>query len=86
MKKLAAAGGGKSAQMMKPPEAERVAGFKIGGIGPFGQRRLVRTVVEQGTLGQEQVYINGGQRGLAASVQTSRRARRLKAVVASVVA
>lgn len=49
--------------MMKPPEAQRVAGFKIGGISPFGQRRLVRTVVVQGALWQERVYINGGQRG-----------------------
>jgi Cys-tRNA(Pro)/Cys-tRNA(Cys) deacylase len=46
MKKLAAAGGRKSAQMMKPSEAKRATGFKIGGITPFWQRRLVRTLVE----------------------------------------
>ena len=46
MKKLAAAFGGKSAQMMKPAEAERVSGYKVGGISPFGQMRKLRTAIE----------------------------------------
>jgi len=64
MKKLAAAVDGKSAQMMKPAEAERVTGFKVGGISPFGQRRTILTAIEQRALANEQVYLNGGQRGL----------------------
>ncbi|MBR0969902.1 MULTISPECIES: Cys-tRNA(Pro) deacylase [Bradyrhizobium] len=64
MKKLAAAVGGKSAQMMKPPEAERLTGFKVGGISPFGQRKPVPVVIEQIALAHEYVYVNGGQRGL----------------------
>jgi Cys-tRNA(Pro)/Cys-tRNA(Cys) deacylase len=39
MKKLAAALGSKSAQMMKPADAERLSGYKVGGISPFGQTR-----------------------------------------------
>ena len=46
MKKLAAALGGKSAEMMKPAEAERVTGYKVGGISPFGQMRKVPTAIE----------------------------------------
>src|SRR5580692_7545594 len=42
MKKLASAMGGKSAEMMKPAEAERVSGYKIGGVSPFGQTRRLR--------------------------------------------
>jgi len=64
MKKLAAAAAGKSAEMMKPPEAERLTGYKVGGISPFGQRRRVRTFVEEAALGEPLVYVNGGQRGL----------------------
>jgi Cys-tRNA(Pro)/Cys-tRNA(Cys) deacylase len=64
MKKLAAAASGKSAQMMKSLEAERVTGFKVGGISPFGQRKPVRTVIEQSALAHDYVYVNGGQRGL----------------------
>jgi Cys-tRNA(Pro)/Cys-tRNA(Cys) deacylase len=64
MKKLAAAFGGKSAQMMKPADAERTSGYNVGGISPFGQRREVPTVLEEQALVHEFVFINGGQRGL----------------------
>ncbi|MEW9304310.1 Cys-tRNA(Pro) deacylase [Labrys neptuniae] len=64
MKKLAAAFNGKSAQMMKPADAERSSGYKVGGISPFGQMRKVRTAIEETALGADYVYVNGGQRGL----------------------
>jgi Cys-tRNA(Pro)/Cys-tRNA(Cys) deacylase len=64
MKKLAAAFGGKSAQMMKPDAAERLTGYKVGGISPFGQRKKVPTAVEETALANAEVYLNGGQRGL----------------------
>jgi len=64
MKKLAAAFGARSAQMMKPADAERLTGYKVGGISPFGQRRKVPTAIEETALGEERVFINGGQRGL----------------------
>jgi Cys-tRNA(Pro)/Cys-tRNA(Cys) deacylase len=86
MKKLAAAASGKSAQMMKPLEAERVTGFKVGGISPFGQRKRVRTVIEQSALVHDQVYINGGQRGLQVRLKPDDAGVVLKAVVADVVA
>lgn len=64
MKKLAAALGAKSAQMMKPAEAERLTGYKVGGISPFGQMRKVPVAFEAAALEHDLVYINGGQRGL----------------------
>lgn len=64
MKRLAAAFGAKAAAMMKPAEAERVTGYKVGGISPFGQMRQVRTVIEEAALSHDLVFINGGQRGL----------------------
>jgi Cys-tRNA(Pro)/Cys-tRNA(Cys) deacylase len=64
MKKLAATFGGKSAQMMKPADAERLTGFKVGGISPFGQRKKVPTAIDETAELFDQVLINGGQRGL----------------------
>ncbi|WP_019831412.1 Cys-tRNA(Pro) deacylase [Sphingomonas sp. PR090111-T3T-6A] len=64
MKRLAAAAGGKSAQMMKPADAERMTGYKVGGISPFGQMRSVPAFLEEAALAEAQVYVNGGQRGL----------------------
>jgi Cys-tRNA(Pro)/Cys-tRNA(Cys) deacylase len=64
MKKLAAAFGGKSAGMMKPADAERLTGFKVGGISPFGQRKVVPTAIDETAELYDEVLINGGQRGL----------------------
>ncbi len=64
MKRLAAACGGKSAQMLRPHEAERLTGYRVGGISPFSQRRPVPMIMELSALAHKAVFINGGQRGL----------------------
>ncbi|HWL83471.1 MAG TPA: Cys-tRNA(Pro) deacylase [Roseomonas sp.] len=64
MKRLAAAFGGKSAQMMRPADAERLTGYHVGGISPFGQKRKVPTAIEEAALAEPYVFVNGGQRGL----------------------
>lgn len=64
MKKLAAALKAKSAQMMKPADAERLTGFKVGGISPFGQKKAVPTLMDETAVLFDQILINGGARGL----------------------
>ena len=64
MKRLAAACGGKSAQMLRPADAERLTGYHVGGISPFGQRKPVPTIIEVSALDHEAVFLNGGKRGL----------------------
>ena len=64
MKKLAAALHGKHAQMMKPADAERLTGYKVGGVSPFGQRKQVPTVIDETAQLFDQMLINAGQRGL----------------------
>ena len=86
MKKLAAAFGGKSAQMMKPAEAERLSGYKVGGISPFGQTRKLPVAFEEQSMAQDLVFINGGQRGLQVRLRPSDAVALLKAVVAPLTA
>ena len=86
MKKLAAALGGKAAQMMKPAEAERVSGYKVGGVSPFGQMRPVPVAIEQQATAHDLVYMNGGQRGLQVRLSPKDAAALLKAVVAPLTA
>lgn len=64
MKRVAAAFGGKAAAMMPPDKAERLTGYRTGGISPFGQRRPAPTLFETAALAMEEVAINGGKRGL----------------------
>ena len=85
MKKLAAAFGGKSAQMMKPADAERLSGYKVGGISPFGQMRPPRAAIEEQAMAQDLVYINGGQRGLQVRLDPHDAVKVLNAIVAPLV-
>lgn len=64
MKKVATAFSGKSAAMAAIPDAERITGYKVGGVSPFGQKKKLRTVVDDAALAEAYVYVNGGQRGL----------------------
>lgn len=86
MKKLAAAFKGKSAEMMKPADAERMTGYKVGGISPFGQMKPVRTAIESAAMAHDLVYLNGGQRGLQVRMSPHDVAAVLKAVIAPVIA
>lgn len=86
LKKLATAFGGKAAQMMKPAEAERISGYRIGGISPFGQTRKVPISLEIQALDQSLVYINGGQRGLQVRLDPQDAQRVLNAVAAPLIA
>jgi len=86
MKRLAAAFHGKSAQMMKPADAERLSGYKVGGISPFGQMRPVRIAIEQIALVHDLVYVNGGQRGLQVRLNPRDAVGVLKAIAAPLVA
>ncbi|OJF90539.1 Cys-tRNA(Pro) deacylase [Pararhizobium antarcticum] len=86
MKKLAAAFGGKSATMMKPADAERLTGYHVGGISPFGQKKQVPTAIELSALSEEKVYINGGQRGLQVRLAPEEARKALGAVAAPLIA
>lgn len=44
--------------------AERLTGYLVGGISPFGTRRQMPVVMEASLEGLAQVLINAGQRGV----------------------
>jgi len=86
MKKLASAFGGKAAKMMRPADAERFTGYHVGGISPFGQKKRVPVAIEVSALGEANVFINGGQRGLQIQIDPNDARAALGAVAADVVA
>jgi len=86
MKKLAQAFGGKSAKMMKPADAERLTGYHVGGISPFGQKKRVPTAIEEIALREPTVFINGGQRGLQVQLDPNHACKALGAIAAPLIA
>ncbi len=79
MKKLSAHFGAKSAHMMKVPDAERLTGYKVGGISPFGPKKIVPTAIDETAQLFDLIYINAGQRGLLLSIAPDDAARALNA-------
>lgn len=84
MKRLAAALGAKAAEMMKAADAERITGYRVGGVSPFGQKRPVRTVIDADAAALREPFVNAGQRGLQARLAPADLVRVLSAVVAPV--
>ena len=86
MKKVAAAFGGKSAKMIPPPDAERITGYKVGGVSPFGQKRKLPTAIEASALAEPYVLLNGGQRGLQVKLAPEDARAAADAVAAALIA
>ena len=63
MKLLAKACGVKRAAMVDIPTAERVTGYLVGGISPFGIKKKIPVVMDEGVLELDKILINAGQRG-----------------------
>ncbi len=64
MKEVAAAVGAKRAEMCAPAAAERITGYVVGGISPFGQKKRLRTVIDETCELSDTIFVSGGRRGL----------------------
>ena len=84
LKKLAAAAGSKDAAMLKPAEAERITGYRVGGISPFGQKKRVGVFIELSVMDSATVVLNGGRRGLQIELAPTEIVRLLGAKPATV--
>jgi Cys-tRNA(Pro)/Cys-tRNA(Cys) deacylase len=84
LKKLAAAAKAKSAAMLGAQEAERITGYHVGGISPFGQKKRVPVFIERAALSFEHVVLNGGRRGLQVELRAGDLMRVLGATAAEI--
>ena len=86
MKALAAAVGGKRAELAAAPDAERSTGYVLGGISPLGQRKRLPTVMDAGATGHRTIYCSAGRRGMQVELDPAALLRLTGAVVAPLVA
>jgi Cys-tRNA(Pro)/Cys-tRNA(Cys) deacylase len=82
MKKIAAACQAKRAAMADSTSAERLTGYLVGGISPFGTRKQLPVVMESTLQSYPEVLINAGQRGVMLKMAPADIIRALKASVA----
>jgi Cys-tRNA(Pro)/Cys-tRNA(Cys) deacylase len=64
LRELAGALGGKRAEMCPPDVAQRITGYVVGGISPFGQKKQLRTAIDETCVLFDTVFVSGGRRGL----------------------
>jgi Cys-tRNA(Pro)/Cys-tRNA(Cys) deacylase len=64
LKALAAAVGGKRAELAEPTAAARATGYVVGGISPIAQKSRLPVVVDASAAGWATVFVSAGRRGL----------------------
>jgi Cys-tRNA(Pro)/Cys-tRNA(Cys) deacylase len=85
-KAVGAALGRKRVELCDPAAAQRVTGYVLGGISPFGQRRLLPTVIDETCELYDTIYVSGGRRGLDLGVAPADLVGVLAAILFDIVA
>ena len=84
LKEVAKAAKLKKVEMMKPLDAERLTGYKVGGISPFAQKKQLPTLLDSRALQQETILVSGGRRGLSVGLKPQDFIQLLSATVAPI--
>lgn len=64
LKAIAKAVKAKRAVMAEPKEVERVTGYVLGGVSPLGQKKRLKTVLDESAMVQSTIFVSAGRRGL----------------------
>ena len=64
MKRLAKALKAKKATMALSEEVERSTGYVLGGVSPLGQKKRLKTVIDESAKSCESILVSAGRRGL----------------------
>jgi Cys-tRNA(Pro)/Cys-tRNA(Cys) deacylase len=84
LKAAATALGVAKASMAEPAIAERTTGYVVGAVSPFGQRKLLPTVVDSSALAWERVFCSAGRRGWDVAVAPQDLIRMTRAITAEI--
>ncbi len=84
LKKIARACGAKKAAMADAETAERLTGYQVGGISPFGTKKRLQIAMDDMLQAHAAVMINGGQRGVMVKMTPGELLRVLNPKIAAI--
>lgn len=84
LKALAAAAKVKKVDLAPVPKAEKSSGYVKGGISPLGQRKRLRTFLDDSCQAHAEIIVNGGRRGLQAALHPADLQQATGAVIAKI--
>ena len=64
LKAAAKALGGKKAGMAEAKAVERATGYVLGGVSPLGQKRRLKTIIDEAARNLDTLFVSAGRRGL----------------------
>ena len=85
LKDVASAFGVKKAVMANKDEAQKVTGYLLGGISPLGQKKLLRTLLDESVKKYKTIFLSGGKRGLDIEVKPNDLENLLKAKIHKII-
>lgn len=64
MKQIAKAAGAKKAVMANKIDVERMSGYVLGGVSPIGQKKRLKTFIDESAQACTTLFVSAGRRGM----------------------
>jgi Cys-tRNA(Pro)/Cys-tRNA(Cys) deacylase len=64
MKQIAKAAGAKKAAMADKIDVARITGYVLGGVSPIGQKKRLKTFIDESAQPLKTIFVSAGRRGL----------------------